>query len=356
MPEPVKFGLYLAVLPSYRNACIEYLRLVLREDVKIWVSEAHLDSTVRTGIPAAWFSETRMLRWRGRVFLQTDHLLAAARAASLIVDLNPRSLTAWLLLVVRRLLRRPTAVWGHLHGQNGPTSKTAHLRLLMRRLATGTIVYTYSSKELAKLELPKQPVFVASNALYFKRDIFVEDAPQRNSVLYVGRFVQSKKVDLLIRGFAVLAQEDNEVQLELVGGGGEEAHLRSLADALGISSRVIFHGWKNSPNDLREIYSRAFTSVSPGFVGLQITQTIGFGVPICIARREPHSPEVELATEMNAEWFDSDDPSSLAGALRRVRSAETTVLRDELSQTVRDNYSAERMAEGLIQALEGNHP
>jgi glycosyltransferase involved in cell wall biosynthesis len=59
-------------------------------------------------------------------------------------------------------------------------------------------------------------------------------------VLFVGRLVNLKGVDLLLRAFAALSAESTE--LRLIGTGTEEGSLRLLADKLGIADSVFWAG------------------------------------------------------------------------------------------------------------------
>ncbi|MDH8179555.1 glycosyl transferase, partial [Klebsiella pneumoniae] len=64
---------------------------------------------------------------------------------------------------------------------------------------------------------------------------------------------------------------------------------------------------------LKEIYSKSFVSISPGYVGLSITQSLSFGVPMLVSKDENHSPELEaLQTGLNGGFFNTNDPQSLA--------------------------------------------
>jgi len=346
-----RYGMYLAVLPAYRRSCIEILRAEIGTDLQIWASPAHLDPSVTTGIPKAWYSPTRMIRIAGRAFIQVGSFLTALRTRSLVVDLNPRSITAWALLVSRRVLGRQTSAWGHLHSQNGTEAPTAALRRMMRRLATNTVVYTYSSRDLALKEMVGRKVFVAANALYRREDIHPDSNIARLTILYVGRFVKAKKVRVLIEAFGLLADTIPSIKLVLVGGGEEEPILRALVHELGLTDNVEFRGWIEDLEELRTIYSRAFISVSPGFAGLQITQSMGFGVPILISKDEPHSPEVELAAADADPWFVSNSPEALADKLRQRFASRADVPLEHLSRKVRTEYSAETMAAGLRDAL-----
>lgn len=350
-----ELAMYLAVLPRYRSTCIDILTASLGDRLTIYVSDAHLDPTVTTGIPSSLYLPVRMRRLLGgRVYLQHGHTNEAARSRSLVVDLNPRSLTTWRLLLQRRVMGRRTLVWGHLYPQAGSDSSTAFLRRLMRRLAHGTITYTYENRRRAIEDSPSAQVWVAPNAIYRESVIAPgPDGSDRRDVLYVGRLEPKKKVDLLVRGFARALRDEPSIRLRIVGSGSEEKSIRALVTALGIDHAVSFEGWVDSPARLRDYFATAFRSASPGFIGLGLTQSAGFGVPMIAARDEPHSPEVELADVGAVEWFESNDPVSLGAAIIVAYSGERPLPDEELSAWVRKRYSAEAMAEGLEAALVG---
>ena len=60
----------------------------------------------------------------------------------------------------------------------------------------------------------------------------------RLRVGYVGRLIRLKGVDVLLRAVAL----DDRLDLEVYGGGPDDAALRTLADGLGLTDRVTFHG------------------------------------------------------------------------------------------------------------------
>jgi glycosyltransferase involved in cell wall biosynthesis len=346
------YAMYLAVLPSYRRECIALLRQRFGSSLSLFVSPAHLDRSVKTGIDAKEYREVRILRILGdRAFLQLGHWRDGLASRNLVIDLNPRSMTAWMLLIARRILRRRTLVWGHLYPVRGARSLTARLRLVMRRVADGTVTYTYSSRRDAMADLPGQPVWVAANSLYPAREITPAESSGRDSVLYVGRFATPKKVELLVRGFAQFSTAQPHVRLVLVGGGEREAAIRELVDELGISARVDMPGWEEGDALLRPRYSRAFCTVSPGFAGLGLTQSLGYGVPCAVARDERHSPEIELADTGAVHWFESDSAAALSNALTDLWRDRQDLPLTEVSAQVRTLYSAEAMADGLTAAL-----
>ncbi|MFJ6284408.1 glycosyltransferase [Pseudarthrobacter oxydans] len=181
------------------------------------------------------------------------------------------------------------------------------------------------------------------------------DTP-RTSVLYVGRFAPAKKVSLLIEGFAKAAERMPEMRLILVGGGEEESRLRELASHLGVASKVEFPGWIDDLDQLLPFYRRSFCSASPGFAGLGLTQSLGFGIPMLVADNEPHSPEIELDISGGVEYFASDSPDGLRDALLHKWDSRDILPDHDLSEYTRVRYSAEAMAAGLRDAFENRVP
>ncbi|MBT2533317.1 glycosyltransferase [Arthrobacter sp. ISL-48] len=356
--QPGKYVLYLAVLPKYRTECVRILTDVMGDNLRIFVSSAHLDESVKTGIPKDLYTQVSIRRLlRGRAFIQLGSWGPAVNAKTTVLDLNPRSISAWLLLAIRAALGRRTLVWGHIHPQAGAGSRTAVLRRIMRRIAKGTISYTYRDAEKAISDIPGSAVWIAPNSLYRKESVRpaldANDA-QRSSVLYVGRFAPAKKVSLLVEAFGEAVRTQPDMRLILVGGGSEEAALRHLTSRLGIAEQVEFPGWIDDLEALSPFYARAFCSVSPGFAGLGLTQSLGFGVPMLVADDEPHSPEIELDASGGVTYFRSNSNIELSKTILTKWENRDNLPNLAISRYTKLRYSAEAMASGLEDALKNS--
>ena len=104
---------------------------------------------------------------------------------------------------------------------------------------------------------------------------------------------------------------------------------------------------------MRQRYGRAFVSVSPGYVGLSIVQSLSFGVPMIYARGERHCPEIEAAIEQfNSQSVAPNTPQAFADALiefARDRAAWSE-RRVRIADSCRGRYSAELMADRILEA------
>jgi glycosyltransferase involved in cell wall biosynthesis len=347
------FVMYLATFPAYRKACLNvyksrygYVRLIC--------SSAQLDKTVKTGIRRQEYTKVGMVRIFGRAYIQLGSWLDALRADSLVLDLNPRGVNIWIFLLIRRLSKKRTIVWGHLYPRSGAGVWTANVRRFMRKLSNGTIVYTPTEKQSAVKEIPGSPVWVAPNSLYRENQLLqAVESGERNQILYVGRFTDAKKVTNLVEAFAESGLAKSGAILNLIGSGPLEQNLIRMVKKFGLDSSVVFSGWVESFDVLKSYYSRAFVSVSPGFAGLGLTQSLGFGVPQVISTNEPHSPEIELADTGGVIWSESSDYRALSLALVEAWNKAAIVPRHDLIEAVVDRYTAEAMADGLHAAMLG---
>ncbi|WP_292729697.1 glycosyltransferase [Methanoculleus sp.] len=90
-------------------------------------------------------------------------------------------------------------------------------------------------------------------------------------VLYLGRLDPTKGIDLLIRSFALVAREEGDAVLMLVGGDmGHNDEFRQRVRSLGLDERVVFTGFV-SKEDKMAAYTDADVFVTPRFTGFPVT-------------------------------------------------------------------------------------
>ena len=83
----------------------------------------------------------------------------------------------------------------------------------------------------------------------------------RNTVLYVGRLVPQKNVDVLVKAFS----EVENAELKIIGSGSELANLRKLSVEMGIERRVNFMGSLESHAKVIREMKKATVVVLPSF-------------------------------------------------------------------------------------------
>lgn len=105
--------------------------------------------------------------------------------------------------------------------------------------------------------------------------------------LFAGRFQSQKNLFFLLEQVSNLAKEaDKKFELHMVGDGPQCDDLKKYAEELGISDRIIWHGWVNKEM-LRLIYQEADCFLNPSlYEGLPNTvlEAMACGLPVIASR------------------------------------------------------------------------
>ncbi|MBC8011669.1 MAG: glycosyltransferase family 4 protein [Burkholderiales bacterium] len=351
-------------LPDYRVAVFGEAARRLPKEFRLFSGPDYFTPDVRvTEDCHDWRSPLHNRFLLNRKSLWQEGAIKTMLSADVVVmELNPRILSNWVILALRSAFGAPSVLWGHTWARQGVESPVNILRLLMMRMASGVLTYTHTQRRQLQKMLAGKAIFTATNSLVSARDCM--PASERVSdlcrVIYVGRLNPSKKVKLLVEGFARACKKlPPEVELCVVGEGSERAGLAALAQELGIENRVRLPGHISNSAILRDLYGGAFCSVSPGYVGLSCIQSFSFGVPLLVADKEPHAPEIEACESgRNSVFFHADDPDDLARKLISLWADRETWFekRHEMSEDIAKHYSVESMVGGLIAAVDAVCP
>ncbi|HEX5576943.1 MAG TPA: hypothetical protein VFX40_01150, partial [Gemmatimonadaceae bacterium] len=215
----VTVAILQTAIPDYRAPFFDELRKQVVGDVVLLAGDDDWSADIVHAGHVVDVPLRNVFLIGGRLLWQTGGLRQLLSADVAVVSLNPRSLTSWLVLGGRKLVRRRTVVWGHAWPRGGREHRSDALRALMRRLASTLVVYTETeARQLAK-RAPRIDVVAAPNALYRRGEIGPSEITTvPTDVVYVGRLTSSKRVDLLLDAF-LCAERDlpNDVRLVIVG-------------------------------------------------------------------------------------------------------------------------------------------
>ena len=117
-------------------------------------------------------------------------------------------------------------------------------------------------------------------------------------LLFSGRLYAEKRVDFLLKAFAILKKTHPNVGLLIIGGGEELINLRRLARQLDLRD-AHFLGEIVDPKETAAYFSLADLMVIPGLVGLAIVHGFAYGLPLITTKHGFHSPEIEYLSDKN---------------------------------------------------------
>jgi len=142
-------------------------------------------------------------------------------------------------------------------------------------------------------------------------------------LLTIARLEPRKGIDMVLHALPTLGRECPDVSYDVIGKGDDRARLLQLAERLGVSPRVRFHGYI-SEQDKADLLMRATLFLMPnrrepgsveGF-GIVFVEAAAFGVP-SIAGTDGGTSDAVLH-EQTGLVVDGDDPNAVQGAISRL--------------------------------------
>lgn len=191
------------------------------------------------------------------------------------------------------------------------------------RRAAAVVANSDGLADLARRFAPDQPVAIVPNgvdtALFSPAPLSagLEERPagEELRLLFVGRLVRQKGVDLILKAMTALPAC---VTLRVVGDGGARAELEAQAVALGLSGRVAFEGWRDRA-DLPGLYRSAdafvFPSRDEGMPNV-VLEAMASGLPV-VATDIAGNRDLVLDGETGL-LLPPDDAAAVEGALARL--------------------------------------
>ncbi|HPC12199.1 MAG TPA: glycosyltransferase, partial [candidate division Zixibacteria bacterium] len=195
-----------------------------------------------------------------------------------------------------------------------------YFRPLGRRLDRWTFVSTFLRDAIAGLDPGLAPILevlpLPHDETVFHRDPAVPREP--HTIVAVTRFTPQKRVDALVKAFALVAAHRPDTRLEIYGAGPGEHGIRALIDRFGLGERVRIS--PPIPQDrLRTVYNRAgmvvLNSHEEGF-GLALSEAMLCGAPV-IGAASGGITDI-IAHERRGLLVEPDNTAALAEAILRL--------------------------------------
>lgn len=205
----------------------------------------------------------------------------------------------------------------------------AKARSYVLSYADGIIVYSSAVKEWYSRYFPKIKIDICPNiqnpkTLLSYRDSFVPyineyiekyDLKDCNIILYTGRLVEVKGLDLLLTAFA--DSEISNYKLVLVGDGNQKEKLQQQAKELGIEDMVVFAGYY-SGNALYAWYDLANFFILPSRYepfGAVVNEALVYGCPVVVSQ---FIGALDFVTSENGLKFNPTNHQEFVDVLRRA--------------------------------------
>jgi glycosyltransferase involved in cell wall biosynthesis len=129
----------------------------------------------------------------------------------------------------------------------------------------------------------KNEIKLIPNGIDFKLIERIEASDEKSDVIFAGRLIKEKNVDILIKAVKLIKKEIPEVKCIIIGEGPEKRKLEKLVDDFGVGNNIKFTGFLDDYKDIisRMKSSKVFVlpSAREGF-GIVALEANACGLPV----------------------------------------------------------------------------
>lgn len=148
-----------------------------------------------------------------------------------------------------------------------------NIRVVSERIKRSLVALGVSEERITVLPIrPELERFLAARHVVGDHDPFV--------FLAASRFSPEKNIPLMVRAFAQVAPRYPHARLRMVGKGGEEARVRALSTALGMTDRIEIIPWTESIEREMQRADVFVTTSDHEAYGLTLVEAMAVGLPL----------------------------------------------------------------------------
>ena len=155
-------------------------------------------------------------------------------------------------------------------------------RLTARLTHRNVAVSERTRKDLERIGVRKE-IKIIPNGIDFKKIEKIKPSEEERDIIFAGRLIKEKNVDVLIKAINLIKKEVPNVKCMIIGDGPEKRRLERLAKDLGMDNNTKFTGFLNDYNEVISYMKSSKVFVLPstreGF-GIVALEANACGLPV----------------------------------------------------------------------------
>ncbi len=240
-------------------------------------------------------------------------------------------------------------VWGkYWYGYLGPIGLIG--RIIEKAVITlSDTIIAHSQKTrnaLYKSGFRRRKIRIISHGIEVKAMEDIRAAKDNTDLIFAGRLIKDKNVDLLIRAVALARKELPSINCLIIGQGPEKERLVSLSEGLGLKESILFKDFLEYAQLLS--YMKAaklfiFPSTREGF-GIVVMEAMAAGLAV-ITVEHPMNAATELVRQGETGYICRPQPQDIASHITALlKDPATRAQFSEQAKKITRDYDWDKIA------------
>lgn len=268
-----------------------------------------------------------------------------------------RSVSIWILLLLMKIVRTKTILWGHgisIHSYLQESKKLNPMRVLFRRLADHNWLYTKNEVDIWKNYIDEKNLTSLNNTIYteeiLNRPLLNKSELKKKyhittevNFIFSARFTNNRRVDLLIELINKL--DENKYGFIIIGDGEFKPDFESYENVYDFGT-VYDRKFKN------ELFTIADLYFQPAWIGLSCTEALAYGKMVLTFKRSPDVKQcVEYAYLNHENSYIAKNIDVLISFIQSLDQKSIEQYSRNAREYAKNNLTMERMVYNALDSL-----
>jgi glycosyltransferase involved in cell wall biosynthesis len=202
------------------------------------------------------------------------------------------------------------ATWHEVWGKNywyEYIGWKGYLGYIIEKLAVLMPVKIISNSEHTTCKLKnelnsKKLIYTVPNGIEFDLITRIKPAKEKSDVIFVGRLVSYKNINILIKSIKLIKEKKPEIKSLIIGDGPEKKNLEALTQQLNLEKNIIFLGFLENHDDVYALMKSSKVLILPstreGF-GIVVIEANACGIPVITIDHKDNAARDLIEEERN---------------------------------------------------------
>jgi L-malate glycosyltransferase len=176
-----------------------------------------------------------------------------------------------------------------------------------------------------KLNVKSKNIVTIPNAVDIKLIQSVKPSKEISDVIFAGRLIQHKNVDVLVRSINLIKKSNPKIKCIIVGNGPEIENLKWLTKQLKLNKNIVFKGFIDKHEDVLSLIksSKVFVlpSIREGF-GISIIEANACGIPVVTTNHKDNASKDLIQKRKNGFVCRLDEKEFAKAILKAIRQSK----------------------------------